>query len=186
MAQRFSDDKLRQATGKSWEQWFAVLDGAGARDMPHKDIARWVYDTAGLPGLWCQTVTVAYEQAIGRRVVGQNCYGEFTAGASVTLDGDLDRALEVWQHKVDGWTAFDDVALIGPPRVSSTPKWRYWRANLADGSKLSIIISAKDAGRSLLAVNHVDVGTLEASQRWKAYWKPLLRTLEPAAAPSDR
>ena len=35
-------------------------------------------------------MTIAYEQLIGRRVVGQSCAGDFAASASRTLPGDPD------------------------------------------------------------------------------------------------
>jgi hypothetical protein len=37
-----SDEMIRQRTGRGWEEWFDLLDGAGLAERPHRDIARWV------------------------------------------------------------------------------------------------------------------------------------------------
>ena len=37
---KISDAAVRKATGKSWDEWFAVLDSEGADALPHKQIAR--------------------------------------------------------------------------------------------------------------------------------------------------
>ena len=59
---RISDAAVRKATGKSWDEWFAVLDSEGADALPHKQIARLLYDKGYIASSWwCQTVTVAYE-----------------------------------------------------------------------------------------------------------------------------
>ena len=62
-----SDATVQAKTGKTWQEWFAVLDATGARAMDHKTIAAYLYQQLRLPGWWAQMVTVAYEQARGRR-----------------------------------------------------------------------------------------------------------------------
>ena len=70
---RISDAAVRKATGKSWDEWFAVLDSAGADALPHKQIARLLFDKGYIAShWWCQTVTVAYEYARGKRVLGRD------------------------------------------------------------------------------------------------------------------
>lgn len=34
---------IEKTTGKSWQQWVDELDAAGARDLPHIEIARRLY-----------------------------------------------------------------------------------------------------------------------------------------------
>jgi hypothetical protein len=119
-------------------------------------------------------VTVGYEQAIGRRETGQNCYGEFTANVTKTLAGDLDSALTAWQSRIAGVTEFRKVPLAAEPRVSSTDKWRYWRASLADGSQVNVNIGVKAPGKVGLAVEHSKLADDETASAWKAYWKEFL------------
>jgi hypothetical protein len=41
---RMSDEAVKTATGKSWDEWVAILDAGGSRDKPHAEIVRWLYD----------------------------------------------------------------------------------------------------------------------------------------------
>ena len=56
----YSDAVILANTGKTWDEWFAVLDGWGAVERPHTEIARWVNQEHGVDGWWAQGVTVAY------------------------------------------------------------------------------------------------------------------------------
>jgi len=66
-APRMSDDAVKAKTGKTWKQWFAVLDKAGAQKMTHQEIAKYLSEKQGVGPWWCQMVTVNYEQQTGRR-----------------------------------------------------------------------------------------------------------------------
>jgi len=63
---RLSDAAVQAKTGKTWQEWFAVLDAAGARAMDHKTSAAYLYKQLRLPDWWAQMVTVGYEQARGQ------------------------------------------------------------------------------------------------------------------------
>ena len=83
---RISDAAVRKATGKDWDEWFAVLDREGADALPHKQIARLLNDKGYIASSWwCQTVTVAYEYARGKRVVGRTESVGFEIGVQKTL-----------------------------------------------------------------------------------------------------
>ena len=107
------DAAVKKATGKNWAEWFALLDKAGAKNWPHKQIAQWLRDQYGeymlafrqaqghstvlrninLGGSpratvewWCQGVTVAYEKARGLRVLGETKDSGFEIGVQKTLE----------------------------------------------------------------------------------------------------
>jgi hypothetical protein len=60
-----------------------------------------------------------------------------------------------------------------------TRRWRYWRADLADGSRLAIVIGGKSGAtpKAGVAVNHEGIATKDAAERWKAFWKAFLPRL---------
>jgi hypothetical protein len=39
-AKRISDESVLKATGRSWNEWYSILNKAGAKKMEHKEIAR--------------------------------------------------------------------------------------------------------------------------------------------------
>jgi uncharacterized protein YndB with AHSA1/START domain len=84
--QTVGDEAVKTATGKTWREWFAILDRAGGKTMSHRDIVRWLYDGKRTKSVWwCQMVTVAYERARGRRVLGQTAAGGFQIGVQRTV-----------------------------------------------------------------------------------------------------
>jgi hypothetical protein len=170
---RYNKD-VCEATGKGWEEWFALLEQKGAREMSHAEINRWLGDVHELAFEHCNWVTTAYERHIGRLVVGQDCYGNFYATASKGVAGDLDFALDAWLRRVNGATEFNGLSLAGEPKVSSTEKFRYWRATFTDGGTINIVISIKGPGKSTVAVDHRKLADEAAVKEWKEYWKGFL------------
>lgn len=168
-----SDDAVKAATGRDWSGWRAFLDGSGAADKPHKQIASDLY-AAGMPGWWAQMVTVEYERMIGRRAVGQRCDGAYSASASRTVAGDMDAALTRWLAAVGDRANYDGVLAESVPRVSKTANWRYWKVDLKDGSRVSVTICEKAAGKATIGVGHEKIGDAEAAARWKLWWKAVL------------
>lgn len=64
---KISDEAVLKATGKSWDQWFADLDAAGAGAWPHKQIAKHVNEAYMTTSWWAQSIAVAFENARGLR-----------------------------------------------------------------------------------------------------------------------
>jgi hypothetical protein len=85
------DDAVKRATGKSWKEWFALLDKAGAAALSHRDITKLLSVRHELADWWSQMVTVAYERARGLRKVHETASG-FNASVSRTLATGLDTA----------------------------------------------------------------------------------------------
>ena len=87
---------MRAATGRSWDEWFALLDEWGARDRPHKEIAAWLRSRGDISGWWSQSVTVTYEQARGIRAPGQ-----MADGFAITASKTIAAPLEIVMHAVN-------------------------------------------------------------------------------------
>jgi hypothetical protein len=110
-------DKVAKRTGRGWREWFALLDAAKASEWKHAAIARWLATQKRLAGWWSQMVTVAYEQARGKRVRHQTASG-FNVTCTKTIDAS---AATLWD------------ALVEPRR----------RARWLQGTKLAIRTRAK-------------------------------------------
>jgi uncharacterized protein YndB with AHSA1/START domain len=83
---RVSDEAVKKATGKTWDEWVVLLDKAGAQKMTHTEIAQWLEDKKHIKSSWwCQMVTVGYEYAKGRRIVGETADVGFEIGVTKTL-----------------------------------------------------------------------------------------------------
>ena len=174
MVQAISHEAIENATGKSWTEWLAFYEQMGAAALSHKEIARRTFEDGGATGWWSQTLTVAYEQHIGRRVPGQDCEGEFSVSVSRTMTGDMDIALQWWLDAVDGGEEFSGIAITSGPDVNKTEKWRYWRAGLADGSRVNVNIYEKAPDKSGLGIQHEKLESTDHIEHWRAFWKQFL------------
>ncbi|GAA3527083.1 hypothetical protein AFL01nite_04100 [Aeromicrobium flavum] len=177
---------ISTATGVDWSAWDAWLRAEGALDLPHPEIAklalRRVHELGitthagnGKPfndGWWAQTIAIEFGHQHGLREKGQSSTGDHAVSASKKVVGSLDDLLDRWLAAVAGQTDFDGVKLEGEPRISSTEKWRYWRAKLTDGSSVNVDISA-----DRIAVQHAGLESAADGERWRPYWKTVLSSL---------
>lgn len=171
-----ADAAVAAATGRDWAGWQAHLDERGASAMPHAEIAR-MLRSDGVPHWWSQMVTVGYERMIGRRAMGQTCAGTFAANVSKTYPGDMDAALAAWQALVGDRVDFTGAVTGEEPRVTQSEKWRYWRVDLDNGSKVTVHFSDKPGGKTAIGVNHEKLADAAAVDAAKVFWKDLFADL---------
>jgi hypothetical protein len=71
-AAKISDQVVRDATGRGWDEWFSGLDAAGAVRLRHSSIVGHLWrNHPDLPNAWRQSIAVAYERARGLHVVDE-------------------------------------------------------------------------------------------------------------------
>lgn len=75
-----SDDAVRAATGRSWDEWEAELDAREAAGLSHRRIVALLSDGLIESGWWRQMVAVTYERRKGARVTGQTADTGFQVG----------------------------------------------------------------------------------------------------------
>jgi hypothetical protein len=173
MSELISDKAIERSTGDSWNTWLDRLDKMGASNLPHKEIAAKLISEYQVTGWWAQSLTVRYEQVIGRRQPGQSNAGDFSVSVSKTLDGSLDDGLHWWLKKVQARTEFNGVPIISSS-TTDTEKWRHYRAALKDGSRVIVGIYAKTPKKAGFGLQHDKLPTAEAAEAWRAYWKSLI------------
>jgi len=172
-----SDDAVQNKTGKSWSEWCKILDKAGAKDMTHKATAEWLYEHYGdMGGWWCQMVTVGYEQAKGRRVVGQTCAGDYSANASKTLPLAA-AAAHAWLVDSKKRSRWLDKSIT--LRTATAPKSA--RFQFADGSIAGIWVTPKGAAKCSLGVSHDKLPDRKTAAEHKAFWAEALKRLAEVA-----
>lgn len=163
---------IAAATGTPFESWARILDAAGAREMEHRAIARLLADEHDVAPWWAQSVAVAYEQRIGRRVEGQSCAGTFTANISRTVPGAPEEVLARWE-------AFIAPRLEGfgleNARTSRTERWLYWRADGIDGTRVAGTLQAKGEDRTVLAIGHEKLADAEDRAARKTAWTQTMK-----------
>jgi len=168
-----SDDAVRAATGRGWDEWRTVLDAWPGRDDGHTAIAAHVESAHGVDGWWAQTVAVGYERITGRRLPYQQPDGTFTVATSRTLAIDA----AAWRARL---LDPDARAALFPglaPDLRSRPTATSLRFALDPGI-LQIAIDPRPDGRAKVILTHERLPTPDDVERWRAHWSAWLRDLE--------
>ncbi|WP_214405575.1 hypothetical protein [Pseudonocardia lacus] len=170
-----SDERIRERTGRGWEEWFDLLDEAGMGGRPHREVARWVAELLGVvPLAWpAQAVTGSYERARGGRAVGQHADG-FTVSASRTLAVAPERVFDAF---VDadaraGWLP----GVVLRARTATRPRSaRFDRGD--DGTRVHVTVVPKGGDRCTVTVSHSRLPDADEAARAKQWWRERLVVL---------
>jgi uncharacterized protein YndB with AHSA1/START domain len=172
-------EAVLRATGRAWDEWLKLLDRAGAKAMPHKDIALMLSRKFAVPDWWSQMVTVGYEQARGLRAVYQRTNG-FAANTSRTLDTPLRRVYEAWSDPQlrSRWL------LDAPVEVRRATDGKSIRMTWTVGdSDVDVGFFAKGADKSQVQVEHSKLRNATAVAKQKAFWGDALNRLKALLEP---
>jgi hypothetical protein len=163
-----------KATGRTWEEWLKVLDRAGAKRMPHKEIAALLARKFDLTNWWGQMVTVGYEQARGLREVHEQASG-FAANASRTMAHALDKLYHAWHDPATRAQWLRDA----PVEVKGSTRGKYVRMKWTQGgSNVDVGFTARGPGKTSVQVSHGKLRSAAEVARQKAFWKDALARLE--------
>ncbi len=172
---RVSDDAVRRATGRSRDEWFALLDGWGATERRHPEIARWLVAEHAVAGWWAQGITVDYEQARGMRMPGQQSDGLFAASVSRTLAVPVERVYEAFADEQlrERWLPGEHL------EVTTARPARTLHARWEDSpTRVSVGFTSKGDARSLAALTHHRLPDPESAERMKAHWRERMDALK--------
>jgi hypothetical protein len=172
-----SEVAVKKATGKGWKEWFTLLDKAGAKEKPHKEIVQWVFEkhlgrkganinVATSGGWWSQMVTVEYERSRGLRKVNQNEQG-FLVGVHKTFALSRRQFLKQWE-------AIPAVKKLEPtPTRSKRPMLRY----KAKEGIVVVTMDEKPGGKLRVMVEAARLPSEKSVARERALWRKTLDTI---------
>jgi hypothetical protein len=169
-----SEEAVQEATGKSWDEWRAIIDAGPGRDAAHGHIVDYVV-AQGVDGWWAQSVAVGYERISGIRLPHQMADGTFTAGKTktVTIDTAELRAM-IFDDE-----ARDDLFPGLGTALRSKPEAKVPRIRIGPGVA-QVAIEEKPEGRATVTIAHEKLPSPEEVESWKAYWSGWLDTIDEA------
>lgn len=172
-----SSDAVAAKTGKGWDEWFRILDEAGAAALPHRQIAELLGSRHKVPGWWAQMVAVGYEQARGLREVHQKADG-FEASASRTLPVPVAGLYRQFQDPRLRAKWLGKVKLT----VRKANENKSMRITWEDGTNVEINFQVKGEKKSSVQIQHNRLADQSDVQLRKAFWKEALERLSAALA----
>jgi hypothetical protein len=170
---RISDSAIRSKTKRTWNEWFSILDEAGAKELTHKDIASYIYKNYCLSPWWSQMITVRYEQERGLRSRYQRPDG-YSVSASKVLNCSIDKVYNYWaDDKLRiRWLDMNDI------KIRKARQDKSIMATWIDGkTTLEVNFYKKGNSRSQVVVQHSKIVIIEEAVRMKLYWKKRLQRL---------
>lgn len=174
-AKRMSDAAVKERTGKTWPEWFKILDKAGAKKMRHQDISAYLNKEHKVGPWWSQMIAVPYEHARGLREKFQKCDGEFAASGSRTLSVPISKSYDAWTNETLRQRWLPNAKI----EITTATKNKSLRAKWNGGaSRLSVNFYAKGGGKSQVAVDHMKLPSSKECAKMKAYWFEALNHLQ--------
>jgi hypothetical protein len=169
-------DAVIAATGRSWDEWTALLLHNNATTLTHPQIAQWLVAEHGVDGWWAQSITVHFEQHTGRRLPGQNNDGTFAVSASATLPIGLDALLEYFttQELRTQWLPAALAELNAHKPTSRSISGRYLDTA---GGRFAFFFTAKSDTKTAVSVNHSQLTSEADATALRAFWKDRFRSL---------
>jgi hypothetical protein len=173
-SQKPSDEAVKSKTGRSWAEWYSILDKAGARKMKHSESARFLCEKHKVPMWWCATISNQYQQKHGLRVTYETCAGDFSSSVSRTFACGISEIYNAWQDAKArrAWLKGDSLEISsGQPNKTLRGAWDN------NTSRLEIRFYPKGAGKTQVVVDHMKMDSAKQAEAMKSYWSENLDRL---------
>ncbi|CAG0979737.1 hypothetical protein PHYC_01700 [Phycisphaerales bacterium] len=166
---------VEKATGRTWDQWLAILDRFDVRKNGHAAAAEFVHVRHKCPPWWSQMVVVGYEQERGLREKHQTKAG-YSVSASRVIAAPMERLWKAWTDpKSRTWLPGAKFTIRKATPMKSI------RITWVDGeTNVEAMFYDKSKGavsKSQVAVQHNKLKTAAAAKRMKAFWGEALDRL---------
>jgi uncharacterized protein YndB with AHSA1/START domain len=201
---RISSDAVREATGRGWEEWLEALDAAGAAEWDHKEIVAYLKrEHPETTGWWRQSITVGYEQARGKRAVGETASTGFQVGVQRSVAATTTEAWKLITSRPELWlgegvsVAFDEgqqyevppkdgapgasgeIRVVKPgERLRMTWQLEGWSAP----ATLQLTLSASGSGKTAIHAHLEKLPDADAREAMREHWREALERIVAAAS----
>src|SRR5712691_3473985 len=172
-APRMSDAAVKAKTGKTWAEWFKILDKAGGTKMGHQEIVAVLSQQHDVGPWWQQMVTVTYEQARGLRAKYETPAG-YQISVSRTVAASISKVYKAWRDEKTRklWLPASIIIRKATTNKSMRITWTDGKTIVEGG------FYAKGIGKSQVAVQHNKLPDAKAAARMKTYWVTALDRLK--------
>lgn len=167
-----SDASVKAKTGKTWAEWIAALDKAGAKAMNHKEITALLSKRHKLADWWSQMVTVGYERAKGLRELHQTAQG-FNTSVSRTLATGLDQLFAAWDEARTRGSFLKEAIAVTTRNPGKNMRFAWDK----DGGKVEVRFTAKGPEKAQITIDHMGLANSAAVQRVKTFWADTLEKM---------
>jgi hypothetical protein len=152
-----SDSAIQRGSGRTWDEWFTILDAWQGTTKGHTAIARYVAGEFNVDGWWAQNVTVGYERARGLRAVNERPDG-FSTNASRTFAVSVERLFDAVVNQPS------DVLIR---RTARKPRSASFKA-AENGTRIAATFTARGPEKSSVQLQQTGLSDKQAVATWRA------------------
>jgi len=195
---RVSTTSVLKCTGRDWDEWVAILEKAGARNLEHKDIVLFLRAKYKPGPWWEQVVATCYEMHLGKKVEGRSSKGFYSTASTKTLPLDQKKlwkfmtsaqGLAIWLKpmapvKIEKGAVFEsEFGAFGEIRTLKAPErirlsWR--ESDEGKASILMVLMHPRKGEKSLLIFQHDQLPNARLRLQMKSQWMEVLGYLADA------
>ncbi len=164
------DDAVRTATGKGWEEWFALMLGAGLA-AGSGEVTDWLDREHSVPSWWRQAIASEFERTVGQESRREMPDG-FEVEVAATLAAGREAVYRLW--------AEDDVRIKWLRRADMKvtdlrPTERVRARWLPLDSELEVSLNGVEGGSGTeLLLRHWKLPSAQAAEKLERFWKMAL------------
>ncbi len=190
-----TEEAIRAATGKTWEEWFAVLDARGGPAQGRREINNYLYADCKIDIWWCSTLNIAYEAARG--VVEKDGRPKgYTICATKTIAAPLEQVYDAWttSQNLDRWfgagnradvadggrfqNADGDAGTFKRVRANKDLRFTWEHPEHTPGGIVDVAFQDKGKGKTGIIATHDRIQTRAEADGLRAGWLGALDRLK--------
>jgi uncharacterized protein YndB with AHSA1/START domain len=190
-----TDEAILEATGKTWETWFAELDTRGGPGQGRRAVGDYLFGECKLDPWWSATLVVAYEDARG--VVEKDGRSKgYMICVTKTITAPLDRVYAAWASadELNHWFSSSNQAeVVDGGRYQSadgdTGTYKRVRPNkdlrmtwenpaYTPGTQVDVAFADKGKGKTGITITHDRIQTRAEADGLRAGWAAAMDALK--------
>ena len=190
-----TDASVKSATGKTWQEWFGILDKRGGTAQGRRAINDFLYGECKLDIWWCSSINIEYEAARG--VVEKDGRPKgYTICATKTITAPVDKAYDSWvtPDALNKWFSSKNKAEVADggrysnadgdaglyKRVRENKDLRFTWENPAHtaGTIVDVVFQDKGKGKTNVMVTHDRIQTRAEADGLREGWGQALERLK--------
>lgn len=190
-----TDDSVRSATGKGWQQWFDELDAKGGPAVGRRPLNEFLFGECKVDAWWTPTIVSEYEAARGVKEKDGIAKG-YTICATKTIVGAVDKVYAQWASAAamdkwlgsghsgevaDGGTVKNsdgDVLSFKRVRENKDLRFGYEHEGVTPGTTVDVAFADKGGGKTGLTITHDRLQTRADADALRAGWGEALDRLK--------
>ena len=171
-----SDATVEAGSGKTWRQWFELLDAAGAEAWDHKTTVAHLREGYGVPHWWQQTIAVSYQRARGLRDKHEQADG-YEIQRQKTVRVPAEAAYRAWLDEELRRRWLPEADKARPRSVREKPL--FVRLDWPDGrTRVLLGMRPKGPDKCDIGVQQSKLPSADEAERAKEFWAEKLTVLK--------